>query len=774
MRSLAPVQTEAEPVPPTPHDASPVEEVIAPAAVEAEDEAPNMRRSRAIPLATLASVIWLAAAAAAIYLVARFQPPADLTLTGLAGIAAGLTAPLTAIWLIALVLGRASAAERRSALARIHAAEARVAEVAARTRQELAAIDGVLAAVADRVETIRGAMGAQASEMMETAGQLEQRSRSISGSLAGDRAAIELLLDRLTAGSAQARSELAGVTAVLPQAEDQAKAIAAALSTGAGEAHRQLGEIDNLVAASRGRSDEARAAIEAAAQRLAEAIGAIDAVSSSASERLTTRAAALTESANSAMDRTAAAVDAARSGIEVQVEAVRASTEQARVVLEGFSGETSRQVADRFADAATQAERLTREMAEQEARSRSLIDAVERGFAVLDAKLANASQSSSAVLDRLNERLSAVRDQMHDLATPLTGTQTATRDLEAAVAALRVTASESADALATILPDQLEQTSQAVATVRETVGSLAADIAALKAGTVDMTAPVEQGRAAIDAMIAALDGQRDSLAASVGDINSRLEEARSLAAGVDADAQRAALTATTRLVEAMTRVREVALQAEGTMRTTLEGVVAEARDAIAAASQEAMRDSFTKRVRVEIAEVEAVSEKVAQAAQNTAERLSRQMISVAETAAAVEARIVQADARLEQASQDDLARRSGLLIEALNSSSIDIAKALSTEVADTAWASYLKGDRSIFTRRAVRLLDGGDARAVAKRYGEDPEFRDSVTRYVHDFEALMRRTLAERDGSPLSVALLSSDVGKLYVALAQAMERIRS
>ena len=32
----------------------------------------------------------------------------------------------------------------------------------------------------------------------------------------------------------------------------------------------------------------------------------------------------------------------------------------------------------------------------------------------------------------------------------------------------------------------------------------------------------------------------------------------------------------------------------------------------------------------------------------------------------------------------------------------------------------------------------------------------------------------DRDGSPLGVTILSSDMGKLYVALAQAIERIRS
>jgi hypothetical protein len=774
MRSLAPVSTEAEPAPALAPEAALAEPVELAAAAEEEGEALPARRSRAVVVATLLSVVWLAAAAAAIYLVIRFQPPADLTLTGLAAIAAGVTAPLTAIWLIALVVGRASTDERQQTLARIRAAEARVATIATRTRQELSAIDGVLAAVADRVEVIRGAMGAQAAQMMDSAGRLEERSQTISGSLARDREAIELLLDRLGAGGAHARSELAAVMAALPQAEAQALAIGAALSAGAGDARRQLTDIDGLVAASQARGEAARLAVEAAAERLTQAIGAIDAAGSEAAERLTTRTAALTAGADTALLRTSEAADSTRRGIEVQVAAIRASTEQARIILQGFAGEASRKVVERFTMAAEQAERLTREMAEQEVRSQALIDKVERGFGVLDAKLANAAQSSGTVLDRLSARLTSVRDQMHDLATPLGGSQAATRELEAAVAALHATAAESVDMLATALPRHVADTAQAVDTVRSAVAALAGDIATLRGRADEAVAPVEQGRSTIEAMLAALDGQRDALAATVADINARLAEARAMAAGVDADAQRAALTATTRLVEAMTRVREVASQAEGTMRTALAGVITEAREAVAAASQEAMHENFTKRVRVEIAEVEAVGEKVALAAQATAERLSRQMISVAETAAAVEARIAQTETRLDEASQGDLSRRSGLLIEALNSESIDIAKALSTEVTDTAWAAYLKGDRGIFTRRAVRLLDGGDARSIARRYNEDVEFRESVSRYIQDFEGLMRRTLAERDGGSLSVALLSSDIGKLYVALAQAVERIRS
>jgi hypothetical protein len=79
----------------------------------------------------------------------------------------------------------------------------------------------------------------------------------------------------------------------------------------------------------------------------------------------------------------------------------------------------------------------------------------------------------------------------------------------------------------------------------------------------------------------------------------------------------------------------------------------------------------------------------------------------------------------------------------------------------------------IFTRRAVKLLDNTEAKSVLATYEGDPHFAE-VNRYIHDFEALLRQLLSTRDGHALGVTLLSSDVGKLYVALAQAIERLRS
>ncbi|MFV0643874.1 MAG: hypothetical protein ACK5NN_05150, partial [Sphingomonadaceae bacterium] len=75
--------------------------------------------------------------------------------------------------------------------------------------------------------------------------------------------------------------------------------------------------------------------------------------------------------------------------------------------------------------------------------------------------------------------------------------------------------------------------------------------------------------------------------------------------------------------------------------------------------------------------------------------------------------------------------------------------------------------------RAVRLLDNTEAREIAEIYDTDPDFREHVSRYIHDFEAMLRTMLSTRDGNALGVTLLSSDIGKLYVVLAQAIERLR-
>jgi chromosome segregation ATPase len=193
----------------------------------------------------------------------------------------------------------------------------------------------------------------------------------------------------------------------------------------------------------------------------------------------------------------------------------------------------------------------------------------------------------------------------------------------------------------------------------------------------------------------------------------------------------------------------------------------------AESSAEAIERTLREHAESTIAELETSARRAGEAAREAAVQLRDQLSAVNELAGNLEHRVAHARRRAEEQVDNDFARRMALITESLHSSAIDISKAFDNEVTDTAWSSYLRGDRGIFTRRAVRLLDNQAAREVSEIYRAAPDFRETVNRYIHDFEAMLRSVLSTRDGHALGVTLLSSDPGKLYVALAQAIDRLR-
>ncbi len=201
--------------------------------------------------------------------------------------------------------------------------------------------------------------------------------------------------------------------------------------------------------------------------------------------------------------------------------------------------------------------------------------------------------------------------------------------------------------------------------------------------------------------------------------------------------------------------------------------IASLADKVGAQSSEAIERALAEHTEGAIAKLEEATTRSSEAGRETVRQLRDQLAKVNELTGNLENRIKHARERAVDEVDNDFSRRVALITESLNSNAIDIAKALSTEVTDMAWASYLRGDRGIFTRRAVNLVDSTEARDIAELYDADSDFREHVSRYIHDFEAMLRTMLSTRDGHAVSVTLLSSDMGKLYVVLAQALERLR-
>ena len=238
--------------------------------------------------------------------------------------------------------------------------------------------------------------------------------------------------------------------------------------------------------------------------------------------------------------------------------------------------------------------------------------------------------------------------------------------------------------------------------------------------------------------------------------------------------QRLAEDVETRLGASVEQVRDRSIEAADHARGALDGVVEQSAEQLRDRTSALLGAAVTEQMESGASQWDELVSGALRRSDETTELLETRLAKLEQMTSNLEVRLERAHEQFEGVDDDAFARRMLLLTESLNSTSIDVAKLLSNEVTDTAWAAYLKGDRGVFTRRAVRLLDGGEVRVVAQHYEDDAEFRSQVNRYIHDFESIMRNLMSTRDGGAIGVTLLSSDVGKLYVALAQAIERLRA
>lgn len=229
-----------------------------------------------------------------------------------------------------------------------------------------------------------------------------------------------------------------------------------------------------------------------------------------------------------------------------------------------------------------------------------------------------------------------------------------------------------------------------------------------------------------------------------------------------------------RLGASVEQVRDRSIEAAEHARGALDGVVEESAAALRERTGRLLGAAVTEQMEDGARQWDTLVSGALERSDETTALLATRLEKLEQMTSNLEVRLERAHEQFEGVDDDAFARRMLLLTESLNSTSIDVAKLLSSDVTDTAWAAYLKGDRGVFTRRAVRLLDSGEVRVIAQHYEESAEFRSQVNRYVHDFESIMRNLMSARDGSAIGVTLLSSDVGKLYVALAQAIERLRA
>ncbi|MCH8615185.1 hypothetical protein LZ016_03585 [Sphingomonas sp. SM33] len=708
---------------------------------------------------TILAALWLGYCAWAAGRSLAGQPLTSPQIAQWLALAAG---PLALLGLIWLMFGRTRRKE----------AERFTRSVVA-MRAEARSLEGLLGVLSQRIQDSRSELSMIAQHLMqlgdETTGKLGGITREFDSS-------TEKLVKHgvaLDRAAESARNDIAVLLDDLPRAEATARSMSEQLQVAGSAASRHASAFSEQVEALSAQSQAAERNVATAVQSLSDQLARIDSAGAAAAATIGDANSRLSATADDLMRRAAGTLEQIRAGIDAQAAAVASLVEQASAGIGRAGAESAEALAANVGSANSALDGLTARIAEQERASQRIVAETSRALADLDQHFTNLAEQGDQRSAAFQQAIGRARGELQQLSQE-TGTQ------GDAVAAL----AERAEALQTSVGRLTGEVREQLQTA---IGDAEAGANRLTEATTTIRPELEWMRnAAIEASdrislsAAGIAEQQDKFAALLAALDEGVsgagEQLLSLATAISAaqnEATKLSNETGPALIDAMVQVKEAASHAAERAREAIANVVPQSAASLSSATREALEGVIREEVEQRLVDVQTTAARAVEAARAASDRLTEQMLTLGRTAAALEQHMEQVSTEQREKDSEAFARRVAMLIDSMNSAAIDVGKILSDEVDDKAWDSYLKGNRGVFTRRAVRLIDGSETRAIRAHYDTEPEFQQSVNRYVHDFESMLRRVLAERDGGMIAVTLMSSDMGKLYAALAQVVDKRR-
>ncbi|RZM05316.1 MAG: hypothetical protein EOP68_18415, partial [Sphingomonas sp.] len=404
-------------------------------------------------------------------------------------------------------------------------------------------------------------------------------------------------------------------------------------------ASQRAASLDTQLSALAQRGREADEIAGGAADRLAAHIARMEATSETASARLEAVTGQMSDEVDGVLDRAANAVDEARKGIAAQGEAILAMLEANQAALDRAGKDSTEALAERIATIEEAIGRIGARLGEEQGRGDTLfvglsagVDRLDRELQVLHAAGMDRTQGLAASVSALHSSVDAMSEALN------TGDATAHKVIatsEDLLTALDASARE----IDETLPEALARLDARIIESRQVVAGAKPELLAL------VTA-AESTHDAIEAIADVVSQQRDTLAKTQASLLETLEtggeRAHALGDIVDetiATTRSFAEDAAPQLLDALLRVRETATTAADHARETMAGIVPGATRALEEASNIALRRAMDETVRRQLGELAQTTEAAVNAATRASDRLTHQMLALAETTSRVEAQM---------------------------------------------------------------------------------------------------------------------------------------
>ncbi|GGD76358.1 hypothetical protein [Croceicoccus mobilis] len=429
---------------------------------------------------------------------------------------------------------------------------------------------------------------------------------------------------------------------------------------------------------------------------------------------------------------------------------------------------------------ATQLEEIDADLDERRRRQQATSESLARHAEIISGRVADYAKKMEEVADSGRDAEAMVGASLAALSAKLTESRDALSGTDKAVLALTDSSVRLLELIEAssrhtreALPEAIGEAEGKLTAVTERMDRLGDAMREAGENSKSLDEAVEAARSTTRGTLEDIVALHDTLKARGSEHAEQIGSLREVLAQARNDSEAMAEAAEATLGGAIAKLAEASREAVANIEGTSSDAVRAIAEKLATESGTVVREAVEASTRETLENLDAAVSRATGAARDAAGELEDHLNKVNEITGHLEYRIAEARRRAEEDIDDHFARRVAQITESLNSTAIDIDKVLSAEVSDSAWQAYLKGERGIFTRRAVRLVDNSDARTIVDHYEADGEFREHVNRYIHDFEAMLRNLLATREGNTLAVTMLSSDMGKLYVAMAQSIERLR-
>ncbi len=676
--------------------------------------------------------------------------------------ATSLATPLILLGMLYIMLARGSRGEAD-----------RFARITTQLRHEAEALDMRLALVNQQLDTARNTMHEQATLLEHYGGSASVNLESAAKTMAQHASTSAQQAEIIERAGLALAHQFTQLIDMMPAVEERAGRISSTLSDGSEAMADKVERMEKRMEALVRLIDEARSRSSGATQSLTAQLLQIQDASRSASEEVNGIADISANMVGAAVDHAKKSLDEIGMTLEMRTADLNVLVKESRIAFENIGHDAIGAYGENISAIETRLQDLDRLVREQSAAISSIgtelagkIGHVREHFAAMESQSVSGSEQMARALGELERRTIQLDEAL----------QSGNRTAEAMITrseSLLLALDASVRELDEGHPAALARLDEKIGQSKHLLSALTPEIESLEAVSAAILGRAKETEELLGGQGRKLGQWLENGEASLASCQDQVATLQRAMEAADHDARRLTDSSGPQLVATLLRVKETADQAGERARQALSRAITEATSELGDASERALAERLGPIFQARIEEVSAVAERAVQAAHVASDRLMRQLITIADTSGAIEQRIAEATQAAEQREQDHFSRRSAELIEALNSASIDISKILAEDVGDTNWAAYLRGDRGVFTRRAVRLLSSDEAQDVHALYNDDAHFRESVNRYIHDFEAMLRAILAGREGSSLGVTLLSSDIGKLYVALAQGIERLK-